>query len=145
MRLNPDCVRDVLLYLESELVLNLKKHNFESLSLDQLNNHFSNIYTEEDIWYTVYNLNKIEYIEGQISGVQNMKMVFCDIENITWEGHQFLNTIRPVSIWDATKNGAKKLGVMSISALSMISSEIVKEIVTRKDVIDRILSTVKFD
>ena len=67
-------------------------------------------------------------------------MMFCEIENITWNGHQFLNTIRPTSVWEATKSGASKLGIMSVSALSIISSEITKAIITKQEVIDGILN-----
>lgn len=68
-------------------------------------------------------------------------MMFCEIENITWSGHQFLNTIRPKSIWEATKNVATKLGTLSVSALSMISSEITKAIITKPEVINSIIKT----
>lgn len=141
MKLKPDCIRDVLLYLESELEVDLTKHNFTKINLEQLKDHFSCIiYNEEDIWYTVYNLKEIRFIDGRINDGGSHKMMFCEIENITWNGHQFLNTIRPTSVWEATKSGASKLGIMSVSALSMISSEITKAIITKQEVIDGILN-----
>lgn len=140
MKLKPDCIRDVLLYLESELEVDLTKHNFTKINLEQLIDHFSCIYNEEDIWYTVYNLKEIRFIDGRINDGGSHKMMFCEIENITWNGHQFLNTIRPTSVWEATKSGASKLGIMSVSALSMISSEIAKAIITKQEVIDGILN-----
>lgn len=141
MKLNPDCIRDVLLYLESELEVDLTKHNFTKIDLKQLSQHFANFYTEEDIWYTVYNLKEIRFISGKINDAGSNKMMFCEIENITWSGHQFLNTIRPKSIWEATKNWATKLGTLSVSALSMISSEITKAIITKPEVINSIIKT----
>lgn len=140
MKLKPDCIRDVLLYLESELEVDLTKHNFTKINLEQLKDHFSCIYNEEDIWYTVYNLKEIRFIDGRINDGGSHKMMFCEIENITWNGHQFLNTIRPTSVWEATKSGASKLGIMSVSALSMISSEITKATITKQEVIDGILN-----
>lgn len=140
MKLKPDCIRDVLLYLESELEVDLTKHNFTKINLEQLKDHFSCIYNEEDIRYTVYNLKEIRFIDGRINDGGSHKMMFCEIENITWNGHQFLNTIRPTSVWEATKSGASKLGIMSVSALSMISSEITKAIITKQEVIDGILN-----
>lgn len=140
MKLKPDCIRDVLLYLESELEVDLTKHNFTKINLEQLIDHFSCIYNEEDIWYTVYNLKEIRFIDGRINDAGSNKTMFCEIENITWNGHQFLNTIRPTSVWEATKSGASKLGIMSVSALSMISSEITKAIITKQEVIDGILN-----
>lgn len=144
MKLNPDCIRDVLLYLESELEVDLENHNFTTISLKQINKHFENIYMEEDIWYTVYNLREMRYISGNLGDAGRKLMMFCEIDNITPYGHQFLNTIRPRSIWDATKSGASKIGVTSLSALSTIAMEITKSVITRKDVIDEIVSMIKF-
>lgn len=144
MKLKPDCIRDVLLYLESELEVDLKEHNFTAISLKQINKHFENIYMEEDIWYTVYNLREMRYISGNLGDAGRKLMMFCEIDNITPYGHQFLNTIRPRSIWDATKSGASKIGVTSLSALSTIAMEITKSVITRKDVIDEIVSMIKF-
>lgn len=36
MKLNPDCVRDTLLYLEENLAINCKNNTFEYMTLDQL-------------------------------------------------------------------------------------------------------------
>lgn len=143
MKLNPDCIRDVLLYLESELEIDLEKSNFTKVDLKQLKEHFSCIYTEEDIWYTVYNLKEVYFISGKINDAGKNKMMFCEIENITWNGHQFLNTIRTTSIWEATKKGATKLGTLSVSALSMIAGEITKAIITKPEIINGIIKTVK--
>lgn len=144
MKLNPDCIRDVLLYLEGYLEIDLDNSNFKMISLNEIIEHFSELYTEEDIWYTVYNLKEIRFIEGNINNAGKHKMFFCEISNITWNGHQFLNTIRPKNIWDATKSGAKKIGATSISALNMIATEITKAIVTNPDVVQKIIKEIKF-
>ena len=54
--------------------------------------------------------------------------------------YNFLNNIREKSIWEATKAGAKKVGAMSISAINMISFEIVKAVVTNQEVISKIVA-----
>ena len=100
-------------------------------------------YEEDDIFYSVYNLHQIRFIEGRISDVNNMKMFFCEINNITWNGHQFLNTIRPTSIWKSTKDGASKLGLMSIHALSTIAMKVAEAVVTNPTVINNILEHIK--
>lgn len=143
MKLNPDCIRDVLLYLESELEVDLEKSNFKTVTLHKIKEHFKFEYSEEDIWYTVYNLREIHFITGRINDAGNNKMYFCEIENITWNGHQFLNNIRPKNVWDATKIGASKLGIMSVHALSAISMKIVEAIVTNQTVIEKIIKEIK--
>lgn len=146
MKLNPDCVRDTLLYLEENLALNCKNNTFEFITLDQLTTGMLekyNQYTEEDIWYTVYNLKQVRFIEGRIKDAGNQKMMFCDIENISWSGHQFLSTVRPDSIWEATKNKAKEIGGMSIQGLSMIAMTIMQGLSSNSDFIQSIVDKIK--
>lgn len=145
MQLKPDCVRDTLLFLEENLTIDYEKDNFNSITLAQLTEQMMlkhTHYDAEDIWYTVYNLHKIRFIEGRINDAGGHKMMFCDIENITWNRHQFLNTIRPTNIWEATKQGASKLGLMSMSALSTISMEVMKAVVTNPTVITNIVNNI---
>lgn len=146
MKLNPDCVRDTLLYLEETLTINCRKDNFNSITLHQLTKEMIdkyNKYTEDDIWYTVYNLKEIHFIEGRINDAGKHKMMFCDIENITWNGHQFLNTIRPTTIWEATKSKAKQIGGMSLHGLSMISMSIIQGLASNPDFIQSIVNMIK--
>lgn len=145
MKLNVDCIRDVMLYLEEELGVDLENGKFKSLTLHQIENEFDSEYSKEDIWYTIYNLKEIKYIDGTFKNSSSSIMYICNITNITWSGHQFLNSVRPKSIWEATKTGAKNLGTTSIAALSMIASEITKTIVTKPEVIDNIISLIKWD
>lgn len=137
MKLNPDCVRDVLLYLEENLKIK-NSSEFSEITLKEIKEALSQ-YTEEDVFYSVYNLYQIKYIEGKVNDVGNKKMFFCEINNITWDGHQFLNTIRPKTVWEATKDGASKLGVMSMHALSSIAMKISETIVTNPIVIENII------
>ena len=137
MKLNPDCIRDVLLYLEENLVIK-DRNKLSVISLNQLKENLSQ-YDEDDIFYSVYNLYQIRYIDGRINDASDMKMFFCDINNITWNGHQFLNTIRPTSVWQATKKGASKLGIMSMHALSTIAMKIAEAVVTNPKVISQII------
>ena len=137
MKLDPDCIRDVLLYLEENLKIE-NGHKFSQISFEQLKEALSQ-YNEEDVFYSVYNLHQICYIEGNINTTSNNRIFFCDINNITWEGHQFLNTIRPKSVWVATKKGAEKLGIMSIHALSTIAMKVAEAAVTNPTVISKII------
>ena len=147
MHLNPDCLRDTLIYLEENLTVDYISRTFKTIKTSTLIEEIMlqyTSYTAEDIWYSIYNLQQIEYIEGRFSNAGNQKMIVSEIENITWEGHQFLNTIRSTSVWEATKSGASKLGTMSVQALSTIAMEITKAIVTRTDVINQIISSMTF-
>ena len=60
MKLNPDCIRDVLLYLEENLVIK-DRNKLSVISLNQLKENLSQ-YDEDDIFYSVYNLYQIRYM-----------------------------------------------------------------------------------
>lgn len=139
MKINPDCIRDVLLYLEEELTINIYDKNFNAITLSQVTENFREQYSEEDIWYTIYNLVQIRFLEGKFQDAGKHKMSICDIENISWNGHQFLNTVRPTSIWNATKQKAKQIGGMSVHGLSLISGAIIQGLAGNQNFIQSIV------
>lgn len=142
MTLNYDCIRDVLLYLENTLEYTdnqiAMKHN--RLTIDTVTNDMAS-YTKEDVQYTIEKLFEARYIRlVNVSYDKDGYITHCYIDDISWDGFNFLNNIREKSIWEATKTGAKKIGAMSISAISMISFEIVKAVVTNQEVINKIIT-----
>ena len=80
-------------------------------------------------------------MQNEIKGTSG-KTINYSISDITWNGHQFLNTIRPKNIWEATKVGASKLGIMSMHALSAISMKVAEAVVTNPVVISKIVETI---
>lgn len=146
MQLKPDCVRDTLLQLEKMLTVNCHEGNFNGITLYLLTQEMQKehpSYTEEDIWYTIYNLKEIHYIDGAFQSAGRDKMYVCNIENIAWQGHMFLNTIRPKTIWEATKSKAKQIGGMSIHSLNIISSAIMQGLASNPDFIQSIIDLMK--
>lgn len=124
MKLNPDCIRDVLLYLEENLTISNRV--FNPITLSTLQNSLSK-YSKEDVFYSVYNLRQIGFIEGRFNDVSNMKMQFCDIENITYAGHQFLATVKPETIWNKTKSVVSKVGVHTLAFIEGVAHDMAVE------------------
>ena len=142
MTLNYDCIRDVLLYLEDTLEYtdNPVAMTHKRLTINNVANALSS-YSKEDVQYTIEKLYEARYIRiVDVSTDSQRYMINGYIDDITWEGYNFLNNIREKSIWEATKEGAKKVDAMSISAISMISFEIVKAVVTNQEVINKIVA-----
>ena len=142
MTLNYDCIRDVLLYLEDTLEYtdNPVAMTHKRLTINNVANALSS-YSKEDVQYTIEKLYEARYIRiVDVSTDSQRYLINGYIDDITWEGYNFLNNIREKSIWEATKEGAKKVGAMSISAISMISFEIVKAVVTNQEVINKIVA-----
>lgn len=145
MKLNFDCIRDTLLYLEEALVINFQQRTFESISLNQLIEDIMlkhTHYEANEIWYSVYSLKQAGFIEGRFENPGNKKLYICNIENITWSGHQFLDSIRPDSIWDAIKHKANQIGGISISGLSTIATTILQELTRNPDFIQSIIDRI---
>lgn len=149
MKLNPDCVRDVLLYLEENLSYadNIETGTIEhkSIAISKITEdlHKNNNYNSTDVKYSIEKLLEARYITTEtISRGHNNSIIYCPISDITWSGHQFLNTVRPKTIWKATKEKAKQFGGMSIGTLSMLSVELTKAVITHPDYIQKIVDQI---
>ena len=145
MKLNSDCIRDTLLYLEEELTINFQQRTFNSIPGNRLIENMMlkhTHYEAEEIWYVIYNLKQVGYIEGRFSNAGNGKMYVCEIENITWKGHQFLDSIRPESIWEAVKTKADQIGGISVSGLNIIASTVLQQMASHPEFIQSIIDTI---
>ena len=120
MRLNPDCVRDILLemetagYQESILVSDL------TLRLPK--------YSSDEINYSIFKMKEANLISANITrdllGVRPYSL-----DDITYAGHQFLANIREDNIWKGVKGVDKKVGSTSIDAFTQIASNVIAELI----------------
>ena len=121
MRLNHDCVRDILLELEEKLSF---EEHFFMYQLQELES-FSK-YGEEVSIYALLKLIKANYINGKPfyadNGLHNLS-----ISSITWEGHQFLDNIRESVVWKAANNKVKGFSSVSIGILAGVAQEYLKK------------------
>lgn len=142
MKLNNECVRDTLLYLEDKLTLNFQQRTFNFVNVktlieEMMITHIS--YESDEIWYVVYHLKQAGFIEGRFENAARGKMYVCEIESITWAGHQFLDSIRPDTVWDAVKATFDRMGGVSISGLSIAATSIIQSLASNHDLIQSIV------
>ncbi len=118
MKLNVDCMRDILLTMES--------YGYGEISdIDTLHDALPN-YTEEEISYACLKMDEAGFIDILSADMMGSFIpTVVQVTDITYEGHQFLENIRQQNIWNKTKETAKKLGSFSISALQAISQQII--------------------
>lgn len=123
MRLNHDCVRKLLLFIE------------ENLGFDKelcLPNKELCDFTDEEVLYTANKLFDAGYIRvrsyGDFSGATTLIKVY----DITWEGHQFLDTIRDNQVWLDTKRVLAKVSSASISFVSKIASQVLANLINKQ-------------
>ena len=149
MKLDPDCIRDVLLYLEENLSYNHDsngsiEHNSITMHKISEDLHNEKGYEIDDVNYSIEKLLEIRYIipATELRG-HNNSILYCPIYDISYIGHIFLGTIRPKSIWEATKTKAKQIGGISIHGLSLISSAIMQGLASNPDFIQSIVDKMK--
>lgn len=120
MKLNPDCIRDILLELE-KLDLN------ESITIPELSNKLTE-YAKDEVIYNCLKLREANFIIAPTKQYVTGSMI-VSIMDITYEGHQFLSNIRSNNIWNKTKNVMSKIGVTSISSISQIAAGVLTIII----------------
>ena len=122
MRLNPDCIRDILLQVEES-------------------NSFNIVFTDKNPLYGLNFLQKysLEEVRYHIKQCEYMNFISCKnsikyttIYDLFPEGHAFLADIRHDTVWNNTKSIAKSLGVSSLRALKDVSVCVISEIIKSK-------------
>lgn len=122
MRLNYDCIRDVLLFIEENLPLN------STITLEKININ----YNSNDIAYSILKLNEAGYINAHIVKANGLQILTAIIFDITFIGHQFLDTIRPKDVWEQSKEISSKIGIKTLDGLTKIASQLITKIITNQ-------------
>lgn len=114
MKLNFDCVRDIMLYLEDELVLD-EGGDVIPLRPEQVaRSEALSSYQYSEVLYCIRQLFASGALEA---GVPNITQDIGDIMDITPTGHQFIKAIRDNTIWNKLRENAIQLGLAGIPKL----------------------------
>ncbi|CAI2579092.1 hypothetical protein AKUH4B412M_04730 [Apilactobacillus kunkeei] len=120
MKLNHDCTRECLLFLEQELELNK--------SIDPADVINSLNYTEDITSYSLQKLREANYIVGGVNisydFYGNGTVENTPIKDITWEGHEYLNTVRDNRVWKKTKDITSSLKSVSLSMMKTVATQV---------------------
>lgn len=138
MRLNPDCIRDILLCIE-EVTTPMRFASFidvdaankisefigETPEVQDYNKILLEKYPCPEIMYHLNYCQKDSLIEfSDMSSPLNII-----VADLTPSGHKFLADIRHKTVFEKTKTIAKKLGVESLPAFRDIAGSVTSEIV----------------
>lgn len=116
MKLDFDCIRDVLLTVEGKTEIT-ERFTYSGI---KLNNVISALpqYSPQDVFYTVLKLEEAKLITiYRESGMRRPPNDFA-ITDITYEGHQYLNSVRDNGVWDKVKSSAKSLTIPVVVKLA---------------------------
>lgn len=122
MKLNYDCVRDVLLYLEDNLSLNnsitFPSDIKESLLLK---------YSKDDLLYTVKILLNKKLLLGADNFNHATDMYTANIESLSFDGHSFLDNIRDNQVWSKSKKILSAFKSVSIEIISQVATNVINK------------------
>lgn len=115
MKLNPDCVRAVLLDLEERLKPN------DMISVYTYVNSFELLpdTTYNDVEYAIDKLYEAGFLKlSDYGGMDNISpCLSAFILSITYEGHKFLDAIRDNKTWGKIKSKLTAAGVFTLQAI----------------------------
>lgn len=122
MKLNNDCIRDLLLFIEQ----NVGVEDYIDIATLGLSP-----YSTEDLIYTSQKLDEAGYINSRISSYSDGS---CDvyIYSLTWNGHKFLDNIRDDGVWKTTKGVVSKFTSVSLSIIENVAAQVITNIISQQ-------------
>lgn len=123
MRLNPDCIRDILIACEDQC-------DGTSYAFFKWNQDFccdAKTYSYKEVYYHLRQCDMNGYF---YKTAEDMECNFR-VYDLTPKAHEFLADIRSDTVWNKTKAAAKELGISSLHGLSSIAAQIITAIITK--------------
>ena len=122
MKLNPDCIRDILLTVEEHSdFMHATEYKYGNPAFSRLNS-----YSSEEVAYHIMQCEKSQLI-------YDVHFYDCgesaDIRDLAPKGHEFLANIRENKIWSGIKAISAKIGSSSLDVLTQVASNVVTELV----------------
>lgn len=123
MKMNINCLRDILLALEN------MPYTGDTRIYELMDNLPQ--YSEDEVDYNVLKLYEAGFIKGITYSTTSCPECICSIIDITFNGHEFLNSVRDEGIFSEVKSTCKKIGAHSVSAVFQIATNIISEIISK--------------
>lgn len=116
MRLNYDCIRDILIYIEDNT-----DYENEYVSSDELLTNLS--YDKNTLFYHVDMISQAELVDDVFYAEDEPQ----EVSRLSWEGHQYLDNIRDNGIWKIVKEKANSVGSLSLKLLIPLAESVIKQ------------------
>lgn len=114
MVLKADCIRDILLAVESCPF-------DEMLDVSDLRQRLPQ-HSEDDLWYTCLKLEEGGYISMfTTKSAASFRPMIVGVYDLTYRGHEFLDRIRDEKQWSSVKKGMAALRNYSLEAISALA------------------------
>lgn len=132
MKLNIDCIRDVLQYCIEHIDFTPYNDSWDEqyVSLNTLyNSDLAYKYERKEIMYAVLKLDECHFIKCLKKVPQDKAYIeSCFIEDVTYRGHQFFEAIQDPTVWEKTKSIAKKVGNNTLAFIEDTAQKVAVEV-----------------
>lgn len=127
MKLNKECIRDLLLFIEEKCVyyedsqygVRVKNVSYNEICEDK---KFQK-YDKDVIRYTISKMLEGQYIQGETYPVNDFATFdIVNISGLTLQGHELLDNIRPEKVWAHTKKVLEKVSDFSLNVMTQVAS-----------------------
>lgn len=116
MRLDNDCIRDIMLYIEDNTT-----YEKRFIDVDNLVNDLN--YDKDTLYYHLSMISQANLFD-KVNFADNRPYL---ISSLSWEGHQYLDNIREDHIWKAVKEKASKVGSVSLQVMIPLATAIIQQ------------------
>lgn len=125
MKLNPECIRAVMLYLEENLAMN-SDLEINEISVFDLPGKIN--FSIEEIANTLLVLDDAGFIVCYRNDGDDA-IVALDVYRITYAGYQFLENVRSDTVWKKVKKVSSNVGSFSLNVISQIAASVLTQMI----------------
>ncbi len=125
MKLNPECIRAIMLYLEENLTMN-SDLEINEISVFDLPGKIN--FSIEEIANTLLVLDDAGFIVCYRNDGDDA-IVALDVYRITYTGYQFLESVRSDTVWKKVKKISGNVGSFSLNVISQIAASVLTQMI----------------
>lgn len=132
MKLNPDCIRAILLEIENSWEITATSDGIlkmGNLSIEAIYNALPD-YDKKDIFYSLYNLEQAGYVNMDVFWADG-GVYHCSINYMTYDGHKFLDSVRDSKRWAGVKKGLEAVRNYSLDVIASIAEGITSAAISK--------------
>lgn len=125
MRLNPDCIRDILLTVEEHTDRD-RTMEYPSQSPEQYKELVN--YSQDVVLYHIGQCSLSKLFTDVLWYEDNN----CVIDDLSPKGHEYIAIIRDNTNWEKTKRIARDVGSLSLNTLIQIGTSVISDLLNKR-------------
>lgn len=121
MRLNPDCIRDILLDVEKKSIFGNVVEYFDDEDFENLKSY--------SVPEVIYHIRQCDH-SGFFIGTTKYFGHHVVIKDLSPKGHEFIANIRKDTNWNKTKEIAQSVGSSSLDVMKDIAAQVISNLIS---------------